>query len=291
MKVVPFQVLHTSKEAFRIQIDRLPHFYDKLHQHHELQLMWIEKSEGTLIAGDYIGRFTPGDLFVIGSGQAHVFKNDYELHHSEEQAVSLSIFFDEKYLGDHFWQLEEMNATRKLVAKASKGLKVTGHTKEQIVKMMNEVVTQEGIDKLITFFSIVKLLSTSSEITTLSVTASPEAYSNNEGKRMNDILHFTLRESHRKIYIDEVAQVANLSNEAFCRYFKTRTGKTYTNFLNEIRVSHACKLLIDKDLSVQDVCYRSGFSNLSNFNRFFKKVTKKTPSVYPHIKLRPASMS
>lgn len=279
MKVVPFQVPHTSKEAFRIQIDRLPHFYDKLHQHHELQLMWIEKSEGTLIAGDYIGRFIPGDLFVIGSGQAHVLKNDEE-QKPPNQAASLSIFFDEKYLGDHFWQLDEMNATRKLVAKASKGLKVTGHTKEQIIKMMKEVVGQEGIDKLITFFSIVKLLSTSSEITTLSVTSSPEAYSNNEGKRMNDILHFTLRESHRKIYIEEVAQVANLSAEAFCRYFKTRTGKTYTNFLNEIRVSHACKLLFDKDLSVQDACYRSGFSNLSNFNRIFKKVIKKTPSAY-----------
>lgn len=280
MKVVPFQVPHTSKEAFRIQIDRLPHFYDKLHQHHELQLMWIEKSDGTLIAGDYIGRFTPGDLFVIGSGQAHVFKNDEEQQTSNEQAASLSIFFDEKYLGDHFWQLEEMNATRKLVAKASKGLKVTGHTKEQIIKMMSEVVTQEGIDKLITFFSIIKLLSTSSEIASLSVTATPEAYNHSEGKRMNDILHFTLRESHRKIYIDEVAQVANLSTEAFCRYFKTRTGKTYTNFLNEIRVSNACKLMIDKDSSIGDICFKSGFSNLSNFNRVFKKVTGKAPSKY-----------
>ncbi len=100
---------------------------------------------------------------------------------------------------------------------------------------------------------------------------------------MNNILAFTFKESHRKIYIEEVAEVANLSEEAFCRFFKLRTRKTYTNFLNEMRVSQACKLLIANESSIQDICFQTGFSNLSNFNRIFKKVTGKTPSQYIRI--------
>jgi AraC-like DNA-binding protein len=282
MKVVSFQVPHIMKEAFRIQLDRMPHFYDKLHQHNEIQIMWIEKSQGTLIAGDYVGRFAPGDLFVIGSHQAHVFKNDpvYFNQESNLEASSVSIFFDENYLGNVFWQLEEMEETLKWVSKAGRGIKLLGSTREKVTDLLKLVVKQKGIDKIITFFKIIKHLTESNEIEILSVIATQEKYRTNEGKRMNDILQFTLRESHRKVYIDEVAKVANLTEEAFCRYFKTRTGKTYTNFLNEVRVSHACKMLIDMDLSIQDICYQSGFTNLSNFNRAFKKVTGKTPSKY-----------
>ena len=101
-----------------------------------------------------------------------------------------------------------------------------------------------------------------------------------EEKRMNDVLHFTFRQSHRKIKINEVAEVANLSSEAFCRYFKLRTRKTYTNFLNEVRISNACKMLIEGTQNIQSICYDSGFQNLSHFNRTFKKVTGKTPKAY-----------
>ncbi|MEQ9415427.1 MAG: AraC family transcriptional regulator, partial [Cyclobacteriaceae bacterium] len=146
------------KEAFRIQLDRMPHFYDKLHQHNEIQIMWIEKSEGTLIAGDYVGRFAPGDLFVIGSHQAHVFKNDpvYFKPESKLQACSVSIFFDENYLGNVFWQLEEMEETMKWVSKAGRGFKLLGDTKEEVTELLKRLVKEKGIDKIITFLNIIK---------------------------------------------------------------------------------------------------------------------------------------
>ena len=173
-----------------------------------------------------------------------------------------------------------MEGVRNWAEKATRGYKILGTSKSNLVVLIKKVVGQKGIEKLITFFSIVKLLSEATETETLSVMASTHQYGSSEGKRMDDILQFTLRESHRKVYIEEVAKVANLTEEAFCRYFKTRTGKTYTNFLNEVRVSQACKLLIDKDLSIQDVCYQAGFTNLSNFNREFKKITGMSPSAF-----------
>lgn len=282
MKVVPFNVPKISKQAFRFQDDKLTYFYDELHQHPEIQIMLIVKSSGTLVAGDYVGRFEPGELYIIGSGQAHVFRNDdiYYQAKSKLKAHSYSLYFDENYFGQHFWQLDELESVRNFSRRAERGLKVTGTTKEAVTNLIQLIDQQKGLDKLLLFFQILNKLSSTKELNTLSVSSHNPDYSHREGKRMNEILQFTFRESYRKIYINEVADVANLSTEAFCRYFKMRTRKTYTNFLNEVRISNACKLIIQKDLSIQEICWQAGFSNLSNFNRIFRKVTGKTPTTY-----------
>jgi len=280
MKVVAFNVPQIKKEAFRFQLDRGKHFYDQLHQHSEIQIMLIEEGEGTLIAGDYVGRFAPHDLFVIGSGQPHVFRSDkrYFQSNAKLKSKAISIYFNENYLGNSFWQLEEMKGARKFVAKTSRGLQIHGKPKEALAKIIHDLKNSSGVQKLLLFLMLLKKL-TESKGEFLAVSPSGD-FKSEEGKRMNAILQFTFRESHRKIYLDEVAEVANLSVEAFCRYFKMHTLKTYTSFLNEVRVSNACRLLINKDLTVLDVCYQSGFSNVSNFNRIFKKVIGKQPSKY-----------
>src|SRR5882672_2555501 len=115
MKVVAFNVPKIKREAFRFQEDSGHHFYDQLHQHAEIQIMLILQGEGTLIASDYVGRFGPGDLYVIGSGQPHVFRSDKNYYESKSKLTvrAVSIYFNEKYWGDSFWQLEEMKLIRK----------------------------------------------------------------------------------------------------------------------------------------------------------------------------------
>ncbi len=282
MKVIPFSIPKTAKEAFRLQIDKAPYLYDKLHQHPETQIMMIEKGEGTLIAGDYVGRFAPGDLFLIGSNQPHVFRNDlvYYKSKSKLKAQATSLYFDEKYAGESFWLLDEMQSVHQFLLNAGIGYRIEGLLREQINQLVSELKQSKGIEKLILFFQLLKKLSESKELKPLSIAPTRSVFSMMEGKRMNDILQFTLSHSDRKIKIEEVASVANLSPEAFCRYFKLRTHKTYTNFLNEVRVSNACKMLIEKEKTIQEICYEVGFSNLSHFNRTFKKVTKKTPKAY-----------
>lgn len=282
MKAIPFSVPKTNREAFRLQIDVLPHLYDKLHLHPETQITWIEKGEGTLIAGDYVGRFTSGDLFLIGSGQPHVFRNDekYYRSRSKSNTIATSIYFDEKYAGESFWQLEELKDIKQFLAKAGAGIRIEGETKVKASKLIEKLKASRKVNKLIIFLELLNELATSKNVKTLSVSPIKTPQQFNEDKRMNDILNFTFRQSHRKIMIDEVASIANLSAEAFCRYFKTRTRKTYTNFLNEVRISNACKMLIEGTESIQTICYDSGFQNLSHFNRTFKRVTGKTPRSY-----------
>lgn len=280
MKVVAFNVPQVKHEAFRLQLDSGKYFYNQLHQHAEIQIMWIQEGEGTLIAGDYVGRFSSGDLFVIGSGQPHVFRSDenYFQKKSKMKSRAISIYFNESYLGNSFWQIEDLAELRKFIVRTGRGIQFFGKSKGEIISMIFELKNLKGTTKLISFFTLLKKLS-EAKGKYLSVTPSGN-YKSEEGKRMNAILEFTFKESHRKIYLHEVADVAHLSVEAFCRYFKLHTRKTYTSFLNEVRVSNACRLLINQELTIQDVCYQSGFSNLSNFNRIFKRIVGKQPSNY-----------
>lgn len=279
MKIVDFKVPQTAQEAFRLQHDVLPYFYDRLHHHAEWQLMHILKGEGTLVAGDYVGRFEEGDLYLIASGQTHVFRCDGQYFKGEGDAESLSIYFSEGYLGKHFWELQEMSQATHWLEQSRSGIQIKGHTRLVVSQQMEKLASLEGIPRLIKFLEIMITLIESSELAHLSTTAMAR-HTGREGKRMNDVLQFTFQESHRKIYLDEVAQIANLSVEAFCRYFKLSTGKTFATFLNDLRVSKACKLLAEQELTIQEVCFESGFNNLSNFNRIFKRTTGHPPSQF-----------
>lgn len=276
MKIVPFKIPKNTPEAFRVQVDDMPYLYNHLHQHPEVQLTLIKESYGTLIAGDYVGHFHPGDIFVIGSNQPHVFRNDEKFFRKKSRAVAITLFFDETTLGQGFWQLQEVKPLQQFLKNSSGGFRITGKKKKLLAEKINALVSKEGIEKLISFLQIMKELCSRKELMPLSKPVIQRSIKTYDGNRLNKVLEFTFKEFHRTITLKEVSSLANLTPEAFCKYFKTRTRKTYINFLNEIRINHACRLLAE-DKSISDVCYDSGFTNLSNFNRVFKKIRKVSP--------------
>src|SRR5882757_8033507 len=168
MRVVPFRIPRSTQEAFRVQVDDVPHLYNHLHQHPELQVTLIQKSEGTLLAGDYVGRFSAGDVFIIGSGQPHVFRNDEKYFLSGDGALATSIFFDDTTLGENFWQLPELNAFRLFLRSSFGGFRVTGSKRELLAAKILAITSHEGIDKLITFLEILSLLSNGQHLQPLS---------------------------------------------------------------------------------------------------------------------------
>lgn len=117
----------------------------------------------------------------------------------------------------------------------------------------------------------------------MSAITSQRAINAVDGSRLNLVLEFSFKESHRAIPLEEVAAKANMTMTAFCKYFKTRTGKTYSAFLNGIRVNNACKALLESDEPIANIGYQTGFNNLSNFNRIFKSITGTTPKAYRSI--------
>ena len=282
MKVVPFQIPKNTEEAFRVQLDDLPHLYDHLHQHPEIQLTFIKESNGTLVAGDYVGPFHAGDVFVIGGNQPHVFRNDEKFFKKRSKAVAITIFFDEKTFGENFWLLEEMKTLQQFLKNSSGGFSITGRKKKLLAEKLVSIVNAKGIDRLIIFLEILKELGSKKEMQPLSKPIIQRNIKTYDGSRLNKVIEFTFKEFQRTITLKEVSTLANLTPEAFCKYFKTRTRKTYVNFLNEIRINHACRLLAE-DRTISDICYESGFTNLSNFNRIFKKIKQASPNEWRKI--------
>ncbi|WP_420580261.1 AraC family transcriptional regulator [Reichenbachiella sp.] len=285
MKVLPFKIPKTDDSSFRVQVDIMPQFYDILHQHPESQITLIVKGHGTVIQGDYIGNFSEGDVFIFGANVPHVLKSDpsYYEEGSTEMCHAICVFFDSESFGKDFFELPEMRSVNDFMRKSVRGLKLHGDAKRQVSKIITEIEDQDGITKIISLLNIFNLLSQTEEHQWLSKEPHNLNVDESEGKRLNDIFQFTMKEYHRPITLDEVAEVANMTPSAFCRYFKQRTRKTYVSFLNELRVAHACKLLLNKEINVTEVCYRSGFVNLSNFNRKFKSLTNHTPSQYQKV--------
>jgi AraC-like DNA-binding protein len=276
MKIVPFQIPKNTEEAFRVQVDEMPHLYNHLHQHPEIQLTLIKESHGTLVAGDYVGPFHAADIFIIGSNQPHVFRNDEKFFRKKSKAVAITVFFDETTLGETFWQLQEMKPLQQFLKNSSGGFRITGKKKKLLSEKLLQITVATGIERLIIFLQILKELSNKKDMPPLTKPVIQRNIKTYDGNRLNKVIEFTFKEFSRTITLKEAAAQANLTPEAFCKYFKTRTRKTYISFLNEIRVNHACRLLAE-DKSIATICYDCGFTNLSNFNRIFRKLKQLSP--------------
>lgn len=276
MKVLPFEIPKTKNLGLIYQEDKEDLFYDKLHQHEEIQLCYIVKGEGTLIIGDTINDYKSGDVLVIGSNLPHVFKSDTS---TIEESFMISLFFTKNSFGKGFFALDDFKELKPFLKKSRAGFKVLSN-QQKIQKQFLSLQTASNLERFIGFFEILKLIK-KSKTQTLAAFVYPKKYTDNEGKRMRNVMDYTIHHYDKNIDLDEIANKANMTPNAFCRYFKQRTNKTYFSFLNELRVENACKLLVgNKGLSVSEIAYLCGFKNLSNFNRKFKEVKNTTPSKY-----------
>jgi len=281
MKILPFKIPQSEERSFRVQVDELSHFYDRFHHHPELQITLIEKSHGTLLIGNSISTFEEGDLFIIGANVPHSFRNHESFYTDQElSAKSISIFFNERSLGLEFFKLPELRKVYALLKEADKGIQIKGEARAFVQSIINEMLTKQGLPRLLNLLQILDHLSTSEEVTFLSsihFSIQPETL---ESKKLEAIFQFVLDHHDRPIKLEEVAKIANLSVSAFCRFFKARTRKTFSRFVNEFRISVACKELLAGEHSISEICYRVGFTNLSNFNRQFKEIVGYAPSRY-----------
>ncbi|MBT1711545.1 AraC family transcriptional regulator [Fulvivirgaceae bacterium PWU5] len=282
MKILPFKIPKTSQESFRLQEDHEVHFYDNLHQHPEIQLTLILESDGKVIVGDFIGAFKPGDIFLIGPNLPHVFRNDRKYYDDqrEGQAHSLSLFFEWKTFGETFLSMPEMAHLNELAKSSERGLLIQEPIKSRVAQLIKHLFKKTGMDRIIVLLKILSILSSNKSMEPLASSGVYSDFDEQDGRKLADIYRFTMNEFHRKISLDEVAYLAHMTTNSFCRYFKKRTRKSYVDFLTEIRIGHARKLLQQNDLSISQISMEVGFNNLSNFNRKFRSVCSITPTEF-----------
>ncbi len=283
MKPILFRNLIVENESFHIQEDILAHFYDFLHYHPELQLTIILKSTGTVIIGDKICSFEAGDVFLLGPGLPHVFLDKTDSKHAVAGGVhSISIYFKLNSFGDDFFNLPENHLIKDLLQKSSRGIKFNGDIKQHIKRKIEKLKLKKGTELLIEFFDILNSLSKSKadEFDLVSSISFMKTKDESESKRIESIFRYVMDNFSREITLEEISEISAMNVTSFCRFFKQRTRKTFTMFVNEVRIGHACKELLYNNYNINEVAYRCGFNNISNFNRQFKGITGLTPSEY-----------
>jgi AraC-like DNA-binding protein len=258
------------------------------HYHPEIEILYCVKGKGTNFIGNSIRTIEEGELLLLGKNLPHTRQRDarYYQENPSEKPESVVIQFRDDFLGEHFFELREFGHIHKLLQGAKVGLKFYGHTLEKVAPKLKEIKTLTTTSAILDLLSILDLLARSDEFEFLNavnyVSDAHEKYS----QKINKVYHFTIEHFREPISLAQVASLTNHSPAAFCRYFKTRTRKSYFEYLTEIRIAYACERLMEGNFDVTQVCFASGFNNLSNFHKQFKKVMSLTPSEYRHRSLR-----
>lgn len=270
------------QQSFSIRRDVVLYFYDRWHYHPELELVHIEQGSGTQFVGDNIQSFQSGDLILIGPNLPHYWRCDekYFRGQSDLYAQATVLHFSQDIFGDIFLNQPENKGIIELLEKAKRGMKLSGQENKTVKMILQNLLDQKEGNPMIALLQILQALSQNQDVKLLSNSDYQEGFDQHDTDRINQIYQYSLANFQQKISIEEISEVANVSPHSFCRYFKSRSRKTYSQFLLEIRIGHACKLLLEAKLSVAQICYESGFNNFANFNKYFKILTQKSPLQY-----------
>ncbi|TAH09005.1 MAG: AraC family transcriptional regulator [Sphingobacteriia bacterium] len=269
-------------QSFSVRHDTVPFFFNKWHYHSEIEILYIVQGQGTQFIGDHISRFSDGDILLIGSNLPHYWRCDdnYFQDNPDLIAEGKVVHFIKDFWGENFLLLPENIGLNEIFKKAERGISINGNTREQIKPILDEMLNSVGSMRIILLLKMLYIIASSTELTLLSSASFQNTYNKAETERLNDIYKYTMSNFKQKISLEEIASISCLSVNSFCRYFKSQTKKTYSQFLMEIRIGHSCKLLIENRLSVSAICLESGFNNFSNFNRYFKLITRLSPLEY-----------
>lgn len=269
-----------TNNIFEVLIVNEPHFYPYWHYHPQYEIMLLEKGSGTRYVGDNISPFSDGDVTFLGANIPHLFRNhpEYFDKNSRKRVKATVLYFSDEFAKSDFFNLGETTAIKELLQLSQRGLSVQGSSKPEIARRLLRTVRKTGFERLAEFISLLQFIATNSEYKVLSSLGFSNAIDEKDLSRLNKIFDHLLKNFGNQITLPEVAKIANMSSTAFCRYFKERTNKTMITFLNEIRIGHACKLLIEnKNMNISQICYECGFNNLTNFNIQFKKLKMMSP--------------
>lgn len=247
------------------------------HYHPEYEIVYIPQGNGKSHIGQYISRYENGYLVFIGPNVPHLnFGHGADLY-SEELIVQLR----DDFMGDNFLVRPELTAVRRLFERAHRGLAFGEETRQTVGPMLMELPQLSPFDRMLTLLRIFQHLATASDVTALHADGVRFDLNPREQERISRIARYVEDHYREPIDIQKVADLANLTLPAFCRYFKRLTHMTFTDFVNEYRVNQARRLL-HSARTVSDISYEVGFNNLSHFNKTFRTVTGQTPSAYRH---------
>jgi len=251
------------------------------HYHPELELIYFIEGKTTGVIGEGFVEFNEGDLVLLGTNFPHVLQEhtQFKRDNPDCDPFGLIIQFTEGFLGEQFFNIPELLPVRQLFDKAKRGIIFNKETVNKVAPVLTAMYEKDDTRKLIYLLDVLTTLSEQKQYDYLT----PKDYSYEhtfDEERMLSINEYVYNHFKDPISITDMARVSNMTETSFCRYFKKRTLKTFVQFLNEVRISYASRLLNNDSYSITDACFESGFNSLSYFNRQFKAVMKMSPIQY-----------
>ncbi|MGY4537141.1 AraC-like DNA-binding protein [Mucilaginibacter sp. UYNi724] len=279
------QLLKVSTDmvhSFSARRDIMPNVNNRWHYHPEVELVYFKNGSGTQFIGDRITQFNTGDVVLVGSNLPHYWQFDERYFDKEagESADVSVIHFIENFWGDAFLLLPETQEINNVLKKSKRGIQITGENLKEIGHLIEQIIYADGARKIILLMEVLMAIGNSAENNLLASMGFQHNFLEAEKDRINAIYNYSIANFKKKISLEEIAAVANISPNSFCKFFKSRSRKTYSRFINEIRVGNACKLLINNQQNIKEICYDSGFYNFASFHKYFKEITGKSPLTY-----------
>ena len=285
MKPIFEKVNKLEDQSFFLEEIIKPHFADLWHFHPEIEILYIREGNGTKYVGDSINAFYPADIVIIGSDTPHVWSCNSEYLNPENRLISsaICIQFREDFIEKSSPGIPELHIINEFLKKAKCGIQFVKSTRNILIKHIEDLPSRIGMDRLLGLLTILDIMSKSNDIKYLASQDFNVGILNSEDKhRMETIFRYVIQKYPNKIFLEEIASLVNLTPHSFCRYFKSRTTKVFSSFVNEVRIGNSCKMLIENKYTISQVCFKSGFNYLSNFNRQFKKIKGMTPSEFQY---------
>ncbi|OLY92639.1 transcriptional regulator, AraC family [Cnuella takakiae] len=269
-------------QIFQVRHLRDPHFDPVWHAHSEYQLFLVLQGSGTRFIGDSITHFGPGELVFTGPHLPHLWRSDeaYFRPGSNLEVEGIVVYLNEHFLGNDILKKTEMVGLQKFFERSLRGLQFQGTVRSKVARMLQNLCTLHGLPSVILLLQMLDLLASTHEFDYVSSRTYEGHETEQEKDRVNLVYAYLLRNFKNKISLEEIAALLHMTPTSFSRYFTSKTGRPFSRFLAEIRISHACKLLTNTEATVAQVCYECGYSTLSNFNKHFREIMHQNPVQY-----------
>ena len=266
-----------------IHTRNLPCLDTMWHYHPEIELLYITQSNGIRFVGDSVAPFFPGDLVLVGSYLPHLWRNDpsYYTEENTEQVKTIVTKFTKDFLGEDVFKISEFYEIKKLIDDCKFGLsfgkEVSKDLHEDIIQLPNLSATGQYI-KLLDILNKLSLVPKENRIVLSS--SDMRQMTTESSERIDTVLKYISDNYAVSISLDDISRVACMTTNSFCRFFKKMTNKSFTQFLNEIRIKNASRILVQENIPVSEVCYIVGFNSITNFNKQFKHIMGATPKKF-----------
>ncbi len=271
-----------GRSAVKVKLREMPHFTFPWHFHPEFELLYVIDGSGTSFVADSIQEFQSGDLALIGSNLPHFWRSDEKYLNSggSLKIKYIVIQFPSDFLKDEIVNYPEYHLIGDLLKRASRGIRFTNEVARKVSKKIIKLSTNSGFERIILLQELLQELAKTSGFEILAGELYQHENYDFTNFRLTKVMQYLNTNYQRKIELKSIAEIANMHPAAFCRFFKEKSGKSLSEYVNDMRIGYACRLIIEGKLSISQISYESGFNNLSNFNRTFKKHTGFTPTDY-----------